>query len=172
LCSTKFDFFDFGHGRANQLRISEESSTTNIEIIAPPFLESQHLQFFGDERLKVHRWGRWSSAPRWQRAPMEKIYVATYPNGISRFSSGGELLDNYRSASLMFAGWIQTVPSIMRVGCGQGGRMAAFAARGPSAPDESSFWVSKCQAREKVPVGAARLEEVRCTPLVFAHRRH
>ena len=41
--------------------------------------------------------------------PKGEIYAATYPNGISRFSSSGKLLDNYRSASVMSAGWIQTI---------------------------------------------------------------
>ena len=40
---------------------------------------------------------------------MVEIYAATYPNGISRFSRSGKLLDNYRSASVITAGWIQTI---------------------------------------------------------------
>ncbi len=41
--------------------------------------------------------------------PNGEVYAATYPNGISRFSSKGRLLQDYRSPSVTSAGWMQSI---------------------------------------------------------------
>ena len=41
--------------------------------------------------------------------PNGDIYAATYPNGISRFGGAGKLVVNYRSSSVISAGWIQSL---------------------------------------------------------------
>jgi len=63
--------------------------------------------------------------------PNGEIYAATYPNGISRFSSSGKLQNNYRSASVMSAGWIQTIASDAQGRLWAGGAEGCFRSRGP-----------------------------------------
>jgi diguanylate cyclase (GGDEF)-like protein len=63
--------------------------------------------------------------------PNSEIYAATYPNGISRFSSSGKLLDNYRSASVMSAGWIQTIAFDHQGRLWAGGADGCFRSRRP-----------------------------------------
>jgi len=63
--------------------------------------------------------------------PNGDIYAATYPNGISRFSSSGKLLDNSRSASVLAAGWIQTIAFDHQGQLWAGGKDGCFRSRRP-----------------------------------------
>ncbi len=42
-------------------------------------------------------------------APNGEIYAATYPNGVTRFSSSGKPPHNFRAGSVLSAGWLQSM---------------------------------------------------------------
>jgi diguanylate cyclase (GGDEF)-like protein len=72
-------------------------------------------------------------------SPAGEIYVASYPAGISRFSERGELLETYRSASVLKVGWIEAMAADEEGRLWTAGPNGCFRSRRPAGAAEPIF---------------------------------